>query len=84
MESMNSITVFKDGDKILVFYDDPDLMGGNSEHALNTKDFYKFAPVTVVNCFKCWREFSNIDGTNPTMKIKFDEIEYIFVNHYWD
>lgn len=81
---MDSITVYKDGAKILVFYDDPAIMGSSSENSLNTKDFYKFAPVTVVNCFKCWEKYSTQDGTNPTMEIKFDEIEYIFVNHYWD
>lgn len=81
---MDSITVWKDGAKILQFYDDPALMGEGCENPLNTKDFYKFAPITVVNCFKCWKEYSTINGTNPTMKIKFDEIEYIFSNYYWD
>lgn len=81
---MDSITVYKDGNKILEFYEEPAIMGHGCENPLNTEDFYKFAPVTVVNCFVCWRAGSTIDGTNPTMKIMFDEIEYIFVNHYWD
>lgn len=81
---MDSITVWKDGARILVFYDDPALMADSSVNALNTKDFYKFAPVIVVNCFKCWKKYSTLDGTNPQMTIKFNDVEYNFVNHYWD
>lgn len=81
---MNSITVWKDGKKILEFFSSPELMGGGCENSLRINDFYKFAPVIIVKCFDIWAAYSNCNGTNPTMKIKFDDVEYIFVNHYWD
>lgn len=81
---MNSITVFKEGVKILCFFDSPGLMKKPGETSMKTSDFYKFAPVIIVNCFNAWAHYSNCDGTNPSMKIVFDDVEYLFVNHYWD
>lgn len=48
---------------------------------------YKLLPVFIQDIYKCWCDKCNEErdnGCKKTLTIIFDDLEYMFIEHYWD